>query len=241
MGVVAIIGLVMLFIYWSEPAKRGVWIIVFAVSLLISLSLFIYAVTRAVRKVQEVGNIISAQVKKDMERKDRDIWHDDRSYLMEGDRNYAQLELLQSYEPDSMKGKVDPEFYTYFGYRDWHRFPVTYPYSIQSTDTYEYGVLYDDSRVVNFKDPNAHDNSESQLFDITRFSFDKNLLLLKIAENRDQAGTTEREKYKYLIYYFVDGKREEFKTEEEMFVRAEKLGFSGRDSLMSLEEYNEFF
>src|SRR5690242_13453910 len=110
LGILAIIAFVMFFVHWSEPARRGTWITIFAVSLIVSISLVIYTATQVMRKARQVGAVIAEQVKKDMKKGVQDVWHDDRSYLLEGDHSYPQIDLLQSYEPDSMKGRIDPEF-----------------------------------------------------------------------------------------------------------------------------------
>src|SRR5262245_52027323 len=56
-------------------------------------------------------------------------------------RRAEHIAKLKSHVPANVLKTVDPEFYTYSGFRDWWRFPLVYPYSVKCIDTLDSGHL----------------------------------------------------------------------------------------------------
>lgn len=236
-GILALVSFIMFLVYWGTPGKRNTWAIIFGISFLVSVSSVAYTVISAVRKARQMSSMLVEKAMEDLENGRGDVWTDDRSYLMEPGNANAQLDLIRSYQPDSVE--VPDEYYTYFGYRDWNRMPLRYPYSLQCIDGLEYAQLCDDSGVLDY--PTNAGARQLQLYDITHFSFDKDLLLLRISENPNAQATTEKEKIKYVLFYFADEKEETFPSEAEMLAKAQSLGFAGAETLMTPAEYDMMF
>ncbi len=90
-------------------------------------------------------------------------------------RRADHIAKLKSYVPAHLLKTVDPEFYSNPGFRDWWRFPLTYPYSIHCIDTFESGDLcrHDGKSKIS-------DGEEAQiqgLNALTAFSFDAQYLV----------------------------------------------------------------
>lgn len=141
--------------------------------------------------------------------------------------NNPQIQLLKSYTPDQPEGSINPNFYTYFGFRDWWRLPLTYPYSIHAIDTLDEGFLMDESAVVDYETSSVND-AVSLIDGITAFTLDRNYLLIK--RNSD-----------FMLFDFHTAEQKEFSSEEELFTEAKRLKFDGKYEFMTLREYNELF
>jgi hypothetical protein len=79
-------------------------------------------------------------------------WFDPRALLISDDHPNPQVELLKSYVPAETLPTVNPDYFTYFGFRDWWRWPLVYPYSIHAIDTVDHGRLLDESEVTDNDD-----------------------------------------------------------------------------------------
>ncbi len=88
-------------------------------------------------------------------------WFDPREYTIDEDHPNPQVELLKSYVPAERLPTINPGYYTYFGFRDLWRFPLVYPYSIQTIDTVNYGRFLDESEVIDYDDIN-HQKSQKR-------------------------------------------------------------------------------
>ncbi|MBN2117008.1 MAG: hypothetical protein JW730_10570 [Anaerolineales bacterium] len=150
-------------------------------------------------------------------------WSDDRSCVS----NSSQVRLLKSYVPKETLDSVDPQFYTYFGFRDWWRYPLVYPYSIHAIDSLDDGYLVDESPITDYEADSI--NNATQLFDrIQAFTFDKNYLLA-IRDND------------FILFEFETGTWSSFETKQELIDEAKRLQFEGDFKFMTLQEYDALF
>lgn len=154
------------------------------------------------------------------------VWEDYRACLLDPRHPNPQVLLLKQYAPPEA-GPVSPDFYTYFGFRDWWRFPLVYPYSILAVDTTERGKLVAASGDVDFRNPNEG-LEDAGISDITLLTFDQKTLLVKTGET-------------YQTFDFASRQVGMFQSEQELFDAAKKLQFQGEYRLMSIDEYNGLF
>lgn len=146
-----------------------------------------------------------------------------------------QVQLLKSFT-DSTKN-VPEGFYSYFGFQDYYRFPLPYPYSIHCNYYKNNGELYNELHVVHFDE---NDNGEIYVGpdNITRLAFDKNWLLL------EQSKTSTRSD-KLITHYFLfdlaTEKQVEVHTEKDLLKLAKEKGYTGTDTLMTIEAYDRLF
>lgn len=138
-----------------------------------------------------------------------------------------QVKYLQSFEADSVRGKVDTSFYTYLGFRDWWRLPLMYPYSIHCVDVPNYGELVSEKEVADVTTGNDSKRRSLGVNRITHLSFDKKLLLLKVHD------TTAP----YVLFDLADQNQEIFRSEVELLKKADLKGFSGPKKLEGIQEY----
>jgi hypothetical protein len=148
-------------------------------------------------------------------------WSDDRSCLSDS----SQVQLLKSYVPKETLDGVDPEFYTYFGFRDWWRYPLVYPYSIHAIDSLDNGYLTNERAVMDFETTAG----AVDLFDgIQTFTFDKNYLLVDRGDD-------------FILFEFATGTSSPFETKQELIDEAKRLQFAGEFKFITLQEYDALF
>jgi hypothetical protein len=147
----------------------------------------------------------------------------------------AQTTLLKSYLPSS--GNEPEEFYTYLGFKDYYRCPLRYPYSIHCMYAYENGELFNEANVERFDE---NDNGElfSGIDHISKIAFDNKYLLI---EQSLTSTRTDKIIYHYLLYNFDTEKKEEVQSLNKLLDLAKRNGYSGADTLMSLEQYAKLF
>jgi hypothetical protein len=138
--------------------------------------------------------------------------------------------------PDATLATVNPQYYTYFGFRDWWRFPLVYPYSIHTIDMVDLGWLYDESKVTDFVD--GIDASENMGIEgITHLALDKDYLLMRV----ETSDNMRNKQVRFIIFNFNTRVKLVFDSESEMFERAKELNFKSKLELMTLREYDALF
>lgn len=152
------------------------------------------------------------------------------------ERDTKQIEILKNLESDSIRDKVPSKFYSNGGFRDWYRYPLVYPYSINWADSpYSGGIVMDERNV---KDINWSSEGSKQVLNrgIHFLSFDQNYLFAGYFENEYNRDTLH-----YYILHFGNNKVEELKSELELRKRAKELNFEKVDSMISIDDYQNFF
>jgi len=162
-----------------------------------------------------------------------EVMTDDREYLVDSSRHNSQIELLKSYEPGTLSNKIPTSFYSYFGFRDWYRYPLIYPYSINCIDVADFGQIYDERNAVDITYDDKGVN-QLQVYGITKFAFDKNYLIAKLSSQFD---TEERG---YVIFKFSSQEYEQFNNYSELMKKANEYGYEGSD-LITIKEYDKLF
>jgi hypothetical protein len=151
------------------------------------------------------------------------IWTDDRSCLSDN----PQVQLLKSYVSEQTLESMNPDFYTYFGFRDWWRAPLVYPYSIHVIDGLESGYLVDESAITDYETASLQ-NGVDLFSGIQRFTFDKNYLLVDRGSD-------------FILFKFQTGESQPFETEQDLITEAQNLQFEGNFEFITLKDYNALF
>jgi hypothetical protein len=150
-------------------------------------------------------------------------WTDDRSCVNDG----PQVQLLKSYVPQETLDNINPDFYTYFGFRDWWRYPLVYPYSIHAIDSFDNSFLVDESPVTDYETDSINDTID--LFSgIQSFTFDKKYLLVDRGSD-------------FILFEFATGESSSFETKQKLIDEAKRLHFTGEFKFMTLAEYDALF
>ena len=150
------------------------------------------------------------------------IWTDNRSC----ENSSSQVQILKSYVSTEKQKGILPDFYTYFGFRDWWRFPLVYPYGIHAVETLDEGILKDERLVVDFEE--AWQESDSILGNIQSFTFDRKYFLAVTDEN-------------FVLFNFDTQEVNSFSTIQELIDEAESLNFDGNMKFLTLREYDDLF
>jgi hypothetical protein len=151
--------------------------------------------------------------------------------------NSAQIKLLKSYLPANILNNEPEQFYTYLGFKDYYRLPLRYPYSIHCLDSRENGELYNEVNVSRFDE---NDNGElfSGISNINKIAFDKNYLLIE----QDVTSTrTDKVIKHYILFELETEKHQETKSLNSLIELAKEKGYTGADTLMTLEQYHNLF
>lgn len=155
---------------------------------------------------------------------------DNRDYILNSNE---EIMRIKSYLPDTLKNAVPEQFYTYFGFLDYYRFPITYPYSIHCIDKKENGELFNEKDVFRFDES---DNGEfsCDISGIKKIGFDNNLLLIELEKD---SNTNNNENY--LLFEFGIEKVSEFNSLKDLFFMAKKKGYKGHEPLLTIKEYDD--
>lgn len=235
LGILCAIGIILSLVFTlitfanNKPSKWG-WLTGVFISLAgLAICIFIF-VRKVYTKVKDVTRNSLEQFENyanDIDRK-----ADSLQYLK---ASGPQIQLLKSYS-DSTKNVPD-QFYSYFGYQDYYRFPLTYPYSIHCNYYKDNGELYNEVNVVHF-DENDNGEIYSGLDNITRLAFDKNWLLI---EQTKTSTRTDKLITHYFLFDFATEKQVEVHTEKQLFKLAKEKGYTGSEALMTIEDYDRLF
>jgi len=148
-----------------------------------------------------------------------------------------QITLLKSYLPENTVGNEPEQFYTYLGFKDYYRYPLRYPYSIHCMYTKDNGELYSESNVTRF-DENDNGEIYAGLSNINKIAFDKSYLLVEQAMTSTR---TDKIIHHYILYSLDTEKKEETTSLTKLLQLAKEKGYTGPDTLMTMEQYGRLF
>ena len=151
------------------------------------------------------------------------MWTDDRSCVSDN----TQVQLLRSYVSEQTLESMNPDFYTYFGFRDWWRAPLVYPYSIHAIDGLESGYLVDESKITDYETASLK-NGIDLFSGIQMFTFDKTYLLVDRGSE-------------FMLFEFRTEESQSFEKKQDLINEAKKLKFEGNLEFMTLKDYNALF
>lgn len=155
--------------------------------------------------------------------------------IHQANSNSENIKLLKSYLATT--GNEPEEFYTYLGFKDYYRYPLRYPFSIHAMYGHMEGELYNEVNVTRF-DENDNGEIYSGISGINKFAFDKSHVLIEQAVTSTR---TDKIIYHYVLFNFDTEKKEEVSSLTKLLDLAKTRGYSGPDTLMTLEQYYLLF
>ena len=217
----------------NNKQNKYIWLTTFLCSVIgLVLSIFMF-VRKAVNTVQNFTENTIGQIEN---------FGDSLSKIKSIDTHQAntsssQITLLKSYLPANSIGNESEQFYTYLGFKDYYRYPLRYPYSIHCMFTQDNGELYNESNVSRFDE---NDNGEifAGLNNINKIAFDKSYLLV---EQAIISTRTDKIINHYILYSLDTEKKEETTSFTKLMQLAKEKGYTGPDTLMTLEQYHRLF
>ncbi len=241
LGVICLIGTVLALIFGvialanNKPAKF-LWLTVFLCSLVGLIICIFMVVRKAVHAVEDFTKNSIGQF---------DNYTDSLSGHIEVNANdkheisptSTQVKVLKSYLSANILNNEPEEFYTYSGFKDYYRYPLRYPFSIHCMETKDSGELYNEVNVNRFDE---NDNGEvfTGISNISKIAFDKNYLLI---EELVSSTRTDKTINHYFLFNFETEKKEEATSLSKLLQLAKEKGYTGPDSLMTLEQYHQLF
>jgi hypothetical protein len=148
------------------------------------------------------------------------------------------VRVLKTYEPEKYKWKVPKEYYYYYSFRDWWRYPLVYPYSIYSIDVLETGVLANDSSKMNSWERGSPDLITHPFYS---FIFDKNYLIGSVLPDTNKIDVMIKALPEYFIFDFRNEKSETIMGETYMKKKLDEINFTGDRKFITIREYSEKF
>ncbi len=229
-GLSLLICLILFIIRLSQDHKqKWNWLIASVLSVF-ALLFSVYLFTRkVVITVKEIGK----NVEQKLEESVQELQKHDTSYHYAKILSNDMIKKLKEFEHINAHHKAPDEFYVYFGYIDYYRMPLTFPYSLHCNDVLETAELFDERNVSAF---NSNDNGEIQtgIAGVKKFAFDNSAFV----------GLTKLEsgKESYIIYSFNDSKQKSFPTLKEALKAARnEFNYRGYDTLISINNYYSLF
>lgn len=215
----------------KDLRKRNNWLVVLGVSFMVTSGAGLYGVVKlakkAVDKMEEATELVSDEWA-EMERKNA-LAKEDRIA-----KRTKHIAWLKGMEPDHFQNKVPKAFYSSFGFRDWYRIPIVYPYSFVCIDVVDHGALYNDVNSEDFSVDN-HNSISTSLKEIRKFSMNKTHLMGEFESRWDSAEKG------FVIFQFSNGMSQEFDSYDEFLPEANKHGFDTLQPMMTLREYWDLF
>ena len=129
------------------------------------------------------------------------------------DKPTATMAPTSFHEPiaGTPSAQSDPEFFTYEGFRDWWRFPMTYPYQVIMCDAFTYGHLeiYDGKGKIE----DGYEVSSGVISNILRLAWNDQYAVFKVQPN------WEKRKYQWGTLDFKTAAVRLFDSEEELYAK----------------------
>lgn len=197
--------------------------------LLLLFSIFLF-VNKAVQTAKNLGE----RAEKKFEESIEEMKKFDSSYQYNKLNTNEMAKKLKEFETLNKLTDVPKEFYVYYGFADYYRMPITYPYSLHCTDVLETATLFNERNVTEF---NVNDNGEidEDLADITDFAFDNSVFIAKTKSNENPFT---------IIWFRLNGTKAilQSNSQDQAFKLARKnFGYRGYDTLISVLQYNQLF
>ncbi|HWY09902.1 MAG TPA: hypothetical protein VN026_01190 [Bacteroidia bacterium] len=230
-GIAFLISFIFFVIRVSQGHQhRWNWLAAAIITLLIMLfSVFLF-VNKVMHTVKNLGNHVEKKFEESME----DLQKADTSYKYTKLNTNETVKKLKEFEIMNKEATTPKEFYVYYGFNDYYRMPLTYPFSLHSTDVLETAALYNERNVTEF---NINDNEEEDcgISGISDFAFDHSVIIAKIKE-------VQSKKEAYQVYSFTEKKLAVRNSFKEAFQTARKeFNYRGYDTLISVLQYNKLF
>lgn len=216
----------------SNGKQAAKWLVGFGLSLAVLIFSIVMLVRGVVGKAKEFAGDLEEFGQEQVHRMDslNDLYTNSTDSVLES----ASVSYLMSLEPDSMKGKVPVQFYSYLGFRDYYRLPIAWPYSLHCMDSLGDGSLYNEANVQQF-DVNDNGELSCDVNGIMNFAFTKEHLIgMKVKiENKP--------KKVYFAYDLKNKIEKVFATEQELMKYAASKGFPDKTELKSCKDYYNGF
>jgi hypothetical protein len=237
LGVLCLIGTVICLIFGvisfaTNKPNKYIWLTAFFCCLIGMIICIFMFVRKAVNKVKNFTEDTISQIDTYS-----DSLRNNDVNKYEINNSSPQVKLLKSYLPANILNNEPEEFYSYAGFKDYYRYPLRYPYSVHCMYTKDNGELYNEVNVSRF-DENDNGEMYAGLSNINKIAFDKNFLLV---EQTVTSTRTDKLINHYILYNFETEKKEEAPSLSKLLQLAKEKGYTGSETLLTMEQYHRLF
>lgn len=232
-AILVLIGLIFFITNWANETKRYTWISIFILAIFSTYFSSTYLAKKISQKAEQAVESVEKGLHTIVE--DARITEVDNRIYPDSLSSENQINYLKSLTPNSLRDEIPDSYYYHFGFRDWYRYPLVYPYSLSSTDGVNYASLSDERNVIDISESNDGEIGLG-INGITALSFDQRLLLVKTEDFYSSNAIPS-----YSLFHFDSQEIEQFNDLKSLIKRANNLKFNGSDTLMSMEDYSHLF
>lgn len=220
----------------NKPSKF-IWLTILFISI-IGLTLSIVTLTKKV--VTKVGSFTKQATETfenftdSLSQQMSDSLNIEQSQLL---KNNKQILVLKDYSIQNKTENVPEQFYTYLGFGNYYRYPITYPFALHCNLFKDDAELFNEKNVIRF-DENDNGEQTVNIENIKKITFDNKWLLVEyMAELRE----TNKTEMRFVLFSFDDAKRIECNSEKELFKTAIEKGYTGNKKLIRISDYDLLF
>ena len=215
-GIIFVISLVVVLANWKQPRRRTHGLIALGVSIALMGGVIVYGVWSWARTATTMATDIISVLPKP---------------TISPPKESAIQQYLRQAAPDTLRHQVPGDFYSEFGFRDFYRFPLVYPYAIHCIDLPEAGEVINEREVKHASDWGGH---SVNLPEIKGLRLDPTFLLGEVAEPSHPSKA-------YFIFHWGSQEVTYVADPTTLWSVADSLGYTGPDQLYTLREYWELF
>jgi hypothetical protein len=151
--------------------------------------------------------------------------------------NNKQILALKDYSTQNKTENVPEQFYTYLGFGNYYRYPITFPYALHCNLFKDDAELFNEENVLRF-DENDNGEQTLNIENIKKIAFDNKLILIEhLVELRE----TNKTEMRFVLFSFEDSKRIDCNSEKELFKTAIEKGYKGNKKLITIADYDQLF
>jgi hypothetical protein len=222
-GLFTVVALIFSVIYLAGK-KNGSWS--WLIGFCISFSVLLYSLHAMTTGVQEAVTDVGRSIEKSIDQSLSQLDSTDNNAYHKPTASNSLLDSLRLFS--NTDSEIPESFFSYFGFRDYYRLPLTYPFSIHCIDELDNGQLYNEKFVTEF-DRNDNGETALNLSEIYAFLVDKNYLVAELKTARNT----------FVIYYFSSDKQEVYQTKSQVLTRLKQLNFKGDENWKTCKIYFE--
>lgn len=148
-----------------------------------------------------------------------------------------QVIYLKKLSENLANSNTSDAFYGYYGFRDYYRYPLVYPYSLHCIDFIDDAALYDESNVTRF-DENNNGELDCNFNGIKEFDFTKEYLVTRKLKDYN---TRIKKEYTYHIFNFRNKEVIQYNSLQEFKKGLKQLKITKEIEFFTLKTYSELF
>jgi hypothetical protein len=242
LGLLCLVGTILALVFTiisfaNNKSTKYTWLTILLICIIGLVFSIVTFVNKAVKKVESLAEEASETFQNytdSLSQQMSDSLNIDQYQLLS---NNEQIKLLKDYSIQNNSENVPEQFYTYLGFGNYFRYPLTYPYSLHCNLFKDDGELFNEENVVRF-DENDNGERSLNIENIKKIAFDNKWLLVEyMAELRE----TNKTEMRFVLFSFEDAKRTDCNSEKELYKTAIQKGYKGNKKLISIEDYNLLF